>query len=68
MVEDCVAIVLSPLMAFEVTVAVERVPARLGVRTTMPVAFPPDVVNVLIVFDVTMEVGVLPSHLNLMPL
>ena len=49
-------------MVFEVTVELPVLPGRLWVRTMIPVALPFVVLNVLIVFDVTMDVPTrLPS-------
>ena len=51
------AVVLSPLMVFEVTAALLPVPTFAGVRTMIPVALPFVVLSVLIVFDDTMDSG-----------
>jgi len=53
--------VLNPLMVFPGQGGGCDVGRVAGVRTIIPVAFPPDVLNVLIVFDVTLDVDELPS-------
>jgi hypothetical protein len=55
------AVVLSPLMVFEVTVAVLVLPEVVGVTTIIPEALPFVVLNVLIVFAVTVDVTFVPS-------